>query len=106
MRLPPVLADRHLGLSFTYAGVNAGWVFAGGKLVEQFFILVHDSVPVIKIADPIGSPPAQVFGKIRTIFNKLDFRSQVGGISKQEAVARQHFSIERVVMRQDAVAET
>jgi len=81
-------------------------VFTGGKLVEQLFILVHNALPVIKIADPIGSPTAVIFGKAGIVFNQLDLRGQVGRILKQKSVASQYFSVEWIIMRQNAVAET
>ena len=85
--------------------MNPRWVFSGGKLVEQLLILVHDAVPVIEIADPIRRALAVVFGKIGPIFDKLDFRGQIGCIPKQESVAGQDFGIERIIMRQNTVAK-
>jgi hypothetical protein len=101
-----ILADCHLGFSRTYAGVDLRWVFAGGKLVKKLFILVHNALPIVESADPFRSATAVVFGKIGIIFNQLDFRGQFGRIFKQESVSGQYFSIEWVVMRQNAVAET
>src|ERR1700739_3814290 len=100
-----VLAACQLSFSFKYAGMDSRWIFSSSKLIKQLFILVHDSVPIVKIANPIRSAPAEVFSKIRIIFNKLDFRGQIGGICKQEPVASHDFRIERIVMRQNTVAE-
>src|ERR1041385_7482821 len=85
--------------------MNSRWVFSGSKLVKQLFILVHNTVPVVKIADSVRRAPPVVFSKFRPIFNKLDLRGQIGCISKQESVAGQHFSIEWVIMRQNTVAK-
>ena len=53
----------------------------------------------------IGSATAVIFGKAGIVFNELDLRGQFGRILKQESVSGQHFGIEWIVMRQNAVAE-
>src|SRR5947209_1922587 len=105
MRLRQILADRHLGFSRTYAGVDLRRILAGGKLIEKLFILVHNALPVIESANAFRSATAVIFGEIGFVFNELDLRSQIGCILKQESVSGQYFSIEWVVMRQNAVAE-
>src|SRR5579864_3641678 len=100
-----VLAACQFCFNFTNAGMDSRWVFSGSKLVEELFILVHDAVPVIELADPVRSAPAVVFGQLGPILNQLDLRGQVCGVSKQESVAGQDFSAERIVMRQNAVAK-
>src|SRR5262245_14118963 len=88
-----------------HARMDLGGIFSGGQLIEKLFVLAGDSLPAVDGAYAVGSAAAIIFRQLRPALNQLNLCRQVAGIAEEQPVFAHHLGIERVLMRQDAVAE-
>ena len=99
------LAYHHLIFRFANAGVHACGIFARNQLIEQLFILVYDPVPIVERTYSFRRSPTKIFGHFGPVFDQLYLGCKLGCIPKQQPMAGKDFCIERIFMRQNAIAK-
>src|SRR5947209_14943974 len=84
--------------------MDPGGVLACGQLIEEFLVLVSNTLPVIHGADAIGCAAAIVLRQLGLVLYKLDFLREIVCITEEQPVGAQHFSIERIGVSKNAIA--
>src|SRR5438270_11398422 len=84
--------------------MDLGGVLACGQLIEEFLVLVSNTLPVIHGADAIGCAAAVVLRQFRLVLYKLDFLREIIRITEEQTVWAQHLSVETIAVSKIAIA--
>src|SRR5262249_60334400 len=89
-------------MRLAHAGMDSGWVLAGGQLIEEFLVLVGNPFPVVYPVNSLRCGLPKLASKLDILFYEIDLVCQVSAIGKEEAATAQNFRVELIVSREHA----